>query len=313
MPPEPLYARNPELFTLFYRAQECLASRLALRPNTLRAWLNRLPAPLPEATVTAARAKGWRTARLSSARRKELLARLQPTDGGGDPSAPLAAWLIASVPVGTLFEIAAVDPAFLPSDPQAEAAHRETLRLRDTLFHNNYGLAMAAARRFSPRVFPEMLSAASSGLLDAIDRYVPGAASARFAHFAGYWIRYHLVRQRLKSGSVVTLPVSLLRRRGDEPAPPRPQILSLHAPSIFDTDDSPLENCLRDPAPPPHQAAERAEIGERLQALLRARTAPATRVMLAYLYGLGSLPSHAQDFLQDLEAQALRRLGERTP
>ncbi|MEQ1674340.1 MAG: nitrilase-related carbon-nitrogen hydrolase, partial [Candidatus Nitrotoga sp.] len=60
--------------------------------------------------------------------------------------------------------------------------------------------------------YDELLSPASIGLLAAIDRYVPNAAtSARFGYFANYWIRYHVSRYTQKTNGVVPLSINQQR------------------------------------------------------------------------------------------------------
>jgi DNA-directed RNA polymerase specialized sigma subunit len=347
----PTYARNQELFDDFYRLQSDFAGCLSHHPSLVRGWLESLPPRKPEGAEGAdgarfgtGAARSWRTVSLSSARRREL-ARLigraeeaPPTESG-----PLAGWLLAAVPVRTFFDIAAAArPSLRAIDSAAEDCHGRLIRLRESLFLTNYGLAKAAARRLYRQDYGETLSAASCGLLDAIDRYVPGPKAARFGHFAGYWIRYHLVRQSQKNGSLVSFPVNQhrIRRRIDRylavrqasalPPPSsaelcadlrlgraayywqqqRPCVVSLHATGPAEPEANALENCLCDPEPAPDALLEEAEIAERLRHLLHAHAAPATRVMLAYTRSIGSLPDAAEDYLAALHQMALARIGE---
>jgi len=341
----PSYARNPELFTAFYNLQGCFASHLAAQPRLIRVWLEALPPREPEAGERTPAAKSWRTARLSAARRSELFALVVRAEGCAEEIPPLALWLLLSVPVCTYFEMAAADGPGSPALAAGAAdCHRRLLELRETLFLSNYGLAKAAAKRRRARDYAEMLSAASDGLLDAIDRYVPDARAARFAYFAGYWIRYHMARQLQKTGSVVSFPVNqhrigrridryLARRKpGDPPPSPeeicgelglgraayywqqrRPQVVSLHGPGSADPEAPIMELRLCDPAPEPDDRLEQAEIADRLLLLLHAQAGPATRLMLAYSHGVGALADAAEDYLASLQELALARLAGARP
>ena len=341
----PAYAQNQELFTDFYSLQISFAGHLAAQPRLIRAWLDGLPPREPEAGEPAPSAKFWRTARLSSARRRELSVLVVRAEAQSAEEAPLALWLLLSVPVCTFFKMAAADGPGLPAWASAAGdCHRHLLELRETLFLANYGLAKAAAKRRRSQDYAEMLSAASCGLLDAIDRYVPDARAARFAYFAGYWIRYHMARQFQKSGSVVCFPVNQHRigRRIDrylasrQPgAPPpspaelcqdlrlgraayhwqqrRPHVVSLHAPATAGAEAPVMELRLCDPAPEPAALVEQAEIADRLRHLLRAQATPAIRLMLAYTHGIGALAEAAEDYLAWLQEQGLARLAGARP
>jgi DNA-directed RNA polymerase specialized sigma subunit len=340
----PSYARNRELFAEFYNLQSDFAACLSRHPGLVRGWLDALPPRKPEAIETAGKARSWRTVSLSSARRRELLALIAQAETPRLDASSLAGWLLAAVPVRTFFDIAAsARPSLDAMDPAAEECHCRLVRLRETLFLTNYGLAKAAARRLYRQDYGDMLSAASCGLLDAIDRYVPGTKAARFGHFAGYWIRYHLVRQSQKNGSLVSFPVNqhrirrridryLAGRRANELPPPspaelcadlklgraafywqqqRPCVVSLHAPSGPEPEAIAMENCLCDPAPEPDAVLERAEIEDRLRHLLQANAEPATRVMLAYTRSVGSLADAAEDYLAALHETCMARLSPR--
>jgi DNA-directed RNA polymerase specialized sigma subunit len=335
------YAHNRELFTHFYALQARFTACLASRPGLVRAWLEAQRRRDPERSEASGAARSWRTARLSSARRRELGALIEGAAASSLGSAALAEWLLVAVPVRTYFEIAA--PGGLP-DPAAEDCQRQLAALRDTLFATNYGLAKAAARRRRLEDYEDMLSAASSGRLDAIDRYVPGAKAARFAHFAGFWIRYHVSRRAQKNASVISFPVNqhrigrriqrYLRGRegaGAAPTPAqlcaelglgpwafywqrsRPTVISLHAPPGAGEEGLPMEQCLCDPAPPPAAQAEENEIAEALRAVLRRRVDPATRLMLAYLHQVGLLGDAAEDYLAGLEAEGLAAIRGARP
>ncbi len=334
----PAYARNYELFTEFYEVQSGFVRHLAAQPRLIAVWLEGLPPREPEAGEAVRAAKSWRTSRLSSARRRELSVLVSRAEGAVGEAGPLALWLLISVPVCTYFEIAAATGPGAPA--LAEAAgdcHRRLLELRETIFLANYGLAKAAAKR--RRDFAEMLSAASDGLLDAIDRYVPDGRAARFAYFAGYWIRYHMARQFQKSGSVVSFPVNqhrigrridrFLASRAPGAAPPsaeevcqelrlgraayrwqqhRPQVISLHGPEGAGPEAPTMELRLCDPAPEPADLLEGAEIAAHLRHLLRAEATPAIRLMLAYLHAVGSVADAAEDYLFFLEELGVARL-----
>lgn len=344
----PTYAQNHELFADFYSLQGDFAGRLSAHPGLIRGWLEALPPRKPEAaespgnTRSAEAARSWRTIALSSERRRELFTLIVRAEAPPLETVALADWLLAAVPVRTFFDIAATArPSLNALDSAADDCHGRLVRLRETLFLTNYGLAKAAARRLYRQDYGEMLSAASCGLLDAIDRYVPGAKAARFGHFAGYWIRYHLVRQSQKHGSLVSFPVNQhrIRRRIDRylaarqasalPPPStaelcadlqlgraayycqqqRPCVVSLHAPTGPEPDATAMENCLCDPAPEPGAILEDAEIADRLRHLLEAHAEPATRLMLAYTHSVGTLADAAEDYLAGLHATAWDRLA----
>ncbi|HVW21758.1 MAG TPA: hypothetical protein VHC86_11130 [Opitutaceae bacterium] len=337
----PAYAHNHELFTHFYALQGRFTACLASRPALVRGWLEAQPRRVPERAERSEAARSWRTARLSGARRRELSALLERAEDPAPAPAPLAGWLLAAVPVRTYLEIAA---AGRRADPGTEACQEELVEMRDALFATNYGLAKAAARRRRPEDYADMLSAASCGLLDAIDRYVPGAQSARFAHFASFWIRYHLARRAQKNACVVSFPVNQHRigrriqryLRGREPGGPpptpeelcaelrlgrsayywqrrRPTVLSLHAPEGPFEDAPPLELCLCDPGPEPAAQAEETEIAEALREVLRRRVDPSTRLMLAYLHQVGMLGEAAEEYLAALEADGLEAIRGARP
>jgi DNA-directed RNA polymerase specialized sigma subunit len=335
----PTYAQNDILFADFYQLQRCLAGHLAAEPALIRAWLEALPPREPEAGRPSRAARSWRTARLSVARRRELDGLLLQAESSAAAS-PLAAWLLAAVPVRTYFEMAGAGGPGGAPPAGARDCHRRLLELRETLFLGNYGLAKAAARRRGLQDYGDMLAAASDGLLDAIDRYVPGPQSARFAYFAGYWIRYHMARHFQKSGSVVSFPVNqhrigrridryLAARQPGARAPSahelcqelrlghaayfwqqqRPRVVSLHGPEGAAGEAPAMELVLCDPAPEPAAEIERAEIAERLRLLVAAHAAPDARLMLAYAHGVGVLADAAEDYLAALLDLARARLA----
>jgi hypothetical protein len=334
----PDYTRNDELFSNFRGLQGDLAGRLAANPGIIAAWLESLPhkdADAPE-TEPARASTSWRTARLSASRRRELAALITPGSVEG-----LAQWLLSCVPVCTYLEIAdAAHPNLRAVDPLADDFCRQVVSLRETIFLANYGLAKVAVRNHNPREHADLLSAASCGLLDAIDRYVPGATAARFSYFARYWIRYRLSRHIQKNSSVVTFPIHQHRigRRierylanrepGAQPAGARvcadldlgaeafqsyrlkPKVISLQSP-VGDRQEAPdVEYYLCDPAPSPKAVLEDAETAAHLRALLRTSAQPATGVMLAYARCVGALTDAAEEylsFLQDLTLERIRR------
>jgi DNA-directed RNA polymerase specialized sigma subunit len=347
MPPVPAYTRNRELFGRFHALQRSFVGRLAANPRLIRAWLQARPAPAAgEAAAEGAGSRSWRAARLSLVRRRhlvDLLARAEPPAGD---SAPLAAWLLAAVPVCTYLEMAEnARPCLAMVDPEADRFRREVIVLRETLLLANYGLALTAARRRRYPDYDDRLSAAACGLLDAIDRYVPNERAARFGYFASYWIRYHLSRQAQKSGSLVSFPIYQQRvgrrisryvsERCAAGGPPpseaeicselglgldacywhrrRPEMVSLQAPAGADPDSATIERFLSDPAPGPAEALEETETAACLHALIRAHAPPATRLMLAYTRGVGRLREAAEDYLADLHEEIRGRFLRRAP
>jgi hypothetical protein len=342
----PDYTRNNELFTSFRGLQCDLAGRLAAHPGLIRSWLEALPRKEPDSVESegARAATSWRTARLSAVRRRELGSLIGRAELAPEGTGPLAQWLLGSVPVCTYIEIAdTARPPLSTVDPEADGCYHRLISLRETLFLANYGLAKVAARHHNPREHADLLSAASCGLLDAIDRYVPGAKAARFSYFARYWIRYHISRHLQKNGSVVTFPIHQHRigRRierylaaqdsGGHP-PPRgekvrsdldlgvgafqsyqmkPKVLSLQSPAGDRPDAPDVEFFLCDPAPPPDAVLEDAETAAHLRALLRSSAHPATGVMLAFSRSVGALPDAAEDYLRSLQDLALERIRRR--
>ena len=79
------------------------------------------------------------------------------------------------------------------------------------------------------------------------------------------------------------------------------------------------EHLLPDPGPSPDDALDQIEIAAQLRLLLRSHVCPETRVMLAYVRGIGALAEAAEDHLARLHeiartrlrglAEGLKRLG----
>lgn len=335
------YTRNEELFARFYALQRDFSGHLASHPGLVRAWLGARPVPTAgEGSCAEGKSKSWRTARLSVPRRRQLAGLLEGAEGPAADRAPLAAWLLARVPVGTYLEIAqSARPEQIGGE--ARRCRDELVGLRETLLAANYGLALSAARARRYPDYDDRLSAAACGLLDAIDRYVPGEKAARFAYFASYWIRYHLSRQAQKEGSLVSFPIHQQRisRRisryvsecceagGPPPSQAqirsrlqlgadawywhrrRPEMVSLQAPASPSPEAGTIEQMLGDPSPGPAEELDKADAMRRLAAMVRASAPPATRIMLAYTRGLGQLAEAAQDYLDELHGQVRARLS----
>ena len=340
MSPTHDYNRNDEMFLAFRELQRRFAGHLARHPALIRVWLDAQPACRKSAGSAGCASRSWRTARLNSSRRSELAGLLGQAEKPGADPAPLAAWLLAALPVRTYLKIAdGARPDLAAIDPEAGRCLRELMRMREELLLANYGLARVAARQRRAIDYDDRMSAASCGLLDAIDRYVPGARAARFSYFASYWIRYHVSRQSLKAASLVSYPVHQHRvnrriaryvaeRSEGDRAPsqeqiradlklglnaccwhhPRPSVVSLHSPPESDPDSPALENRLADPAPDPAAILEEAEADSRLCALLRVHAPPATRLMLAYAHGIGALPEAADEYLSHLKEMVRERM-----
>jgi DNA-directed RNA polymerase sigma subunit (sigma70/sigma32) len=279
---------------------------------------------------------------LSTARRRELAGLISAADGSTEEQvSALAHWLLRAVPVRTYLEIAETgSPCLRAIDPPTDDCCRRLIRRREELFLVNYGLAKAAAHYVGRQDYDDRVSAASSGLLDAIDRYVPGAQAARFGYFASYWIRYHLARQVQKSASLVSFPIHQHRlgrridhyladrRAGGLAAPSeaklraelnlgsdayywhqrRPKMISLQSPGGSEPGSGTIEQLLCDPAPASGAVMDQSETLERFGELLRASVNPATRVMLAYVHGIGPLTEAAEDYLAQLHHMAVKQL-----
>jgi DNA-directed RNA polymerase specialized sigma subunit len=337
----PDYSRNDELFADFYECQRELTRHFSSHPPLLRDWLKAVPSGGRPDSRSSRGARKWRTARLSGSRRRELAALLDRAETAEAGRDALAVWLLESLPVCTYCEIAAAArPSFSEIAPAGADCLQRLLSVRDLLFSANVGLAKAAARRRHGSEYAEMFSAASFGLLDAVDRYVPGDRSSRFAYFAGYWIRHHVERRSQKGSCVVSFPVNqhrigrrirgyLARRQAGKLPPPseaelcaelrikpeafrrhqeRPQVVSLDAPSDYAPDASPGDFGLCDPGPSPDLLVEEAEIAAGLQAILRSRTDPETRVILAYARSVGNLAEAVEEHLAALHSKIRTRL-----
>ena len=335
------YSRNQENFAAFHALQSDFVRCLAAHPGVIRDWLEIQPRRQPRRVAAQAKSpRVWRTARLSVGRRLELSGLVRCAEENPAETEPLASLLLSTMPVGTYLEIAAAArPSLRAIDPQADDLRARLSGMRNALLAANYGLAQVAARQRQPADSAELLSAASCGLLDAIDRYVPNVKAARFSYFATYWIRYHISRHAQKHGSLVSFPINQHRigRRIDRyltdrqtsglPAPSDAEVcadLKLggeafywnhRKPRVFSFEDygghdprDALDHCLCDPAPGPVAALEEAEIAGQLVSLLRASAPPAIRVMLAYLRNVGSLADAAGDYLAHLHETAMERI-----
>jgi len=335
--PSVTYRQNAEIFGEFYALQAEYTAALARLPRVVQAWLDTRVKPARSAEESNPASQGWRTSRLSAYRQRELAAMI------GQPGAEdqLASWLRASLPVLSLLEIGdhAV-PNLAAIDPAAGALGRRLTALREQVFLANYGLAKAAAQSHRPESYDDRLSAACVGLLDAIDRYVPGERAAKFGYFATYWIRYHIGRQAQKFGGVVAFPIYqqrmgrkieqlTLERQGHGLGEPnraevcaalavgadayerhrqRPMIMSLQAPVNDGEGEIGMEFMLADPAPAPGTEYEDQDVAARIDGWLKRSFPPATRVMLAYAHDLGRLPEAAQEYLTHLREIARERL-----
>lgn len=338
----PAYTRNQENFATFYALQNDFVRCLASHPGVIRDWMDTQPLRQPRDSRDPGKtAKAWRTARLSAARRRELSELILRVEETPAATESLVNVLLAAMPVRTYLEIAdAAHPSLRAIDTQADELCCRLTRLREALFMTNYGLAQAAALQRNRNDPSDFLSAASCGLLDAIDRYVPDARAARFGYFASYWIRYHLSRHTQKYGSVVSFPINQHRigHRIDRylsdrqvsglPAPSdtelcadlklgcdafywhhlKPQVYSFENLVSHDPRAATAEHFLCDPAPGPAAVLEEAEIAGQLISLLRATAPPAIRVMLAYARSVGSLADAAGDYLTHLHELAMDRI-----
>ena len=335
------YSRNDELFANFYALQADLAGRLAAHPGLIRDWLRAQPRCKGEGRECASPSRSWRTARLSVGRCRELSDLLARIEQAPAETQELAGWLLGAVPVCAYLEIAEIArPDLRAVDAPADECCREVIRLREKLFLANYGLAKAAAYKRNRNDTSDLMSAASCGLLDAIDRYVPDAKAARFGYFASYWIRYHIGRHIQKYGSVVSFPVNqhrighqidryLAGREASGLPPPsdfeirtelnlgsdayywqqlKPRMVSFESPIGYREDAPTLEHFLCDPGPDPATALEESETASLITSLIRTNAPPATRLMLAYVRRVGSLADAAEDYLNHLHEQTLERV-----
>ncbi len=337
------YENNPASFAEFYATQRRLVAGLSRHPDRVRGWFESKPQRATAIAGESSPSQAWRSARLNSLRRRQLAALLDQAPSG-DGAAALAAWLLAAIPVASYLEIVDFARSDQDSlDAETDRCARQVVAMRNRLLADNYGLAKAAACRRRGEDFDDCLSAACNGLLDAIDRYVPGERAARFSYFATYWIRYHLGRQAQKRSCLVSVPINQHRigRRIERfveervgrglPAPTPaeiraglalgveafyqhgclPEVVSLHAGSHGDPESRALEHVLCDPGPTPGREANGDEVCERIRGWLRRRVPPATRVMLAYRHGIGGLAEAAEDFIRQRTAASVDRLSER--
>jgi len=333
------YRQNVETFTEFYSLQGEYTSALARHPDVIRIWLDGRPKPVrsSEDENGICASQSWRSTRMTNRRRRELTELL----GSAEERGRLSTWLRASLPVLSLIEIGDwARPSLRSLDPAGGDIAAELAALREKIFLANYGLAKSAAAHGRPEGFDDRLSAACVGLLDAIDRYVPGERAARFAYFATYWIRYQIGRQAQKFGGVVSFPIyqqRMVRKiaqlaldrqsRGLAEATQaeicsalevgpdayyrhrqRPMVLSLHAPAIEGETKTGFEHVLCDPAPAPGEELEDQDLASRIDGWLKRSLPPATRVMLAYAHELGPLPEAAAEYLDHLREIARERL-----
>jgi hypothetical protein len=336
----PAYTRNQENFAAFYALQGEYVRCLASYPDVIRNWLAAQPRREPRRAGRPSRPqRAWRSARLSIGRRRELSDLIQRVEE--DPAAvdSLAALLLGAMPVRTYLEMAdAARPSLQAIDARAHELCGQLSRMRERLLMANYGLAQTVARQHHPADRADVLSAAACGLVDAIDRYVPGERAARFSYFASYWIRYHVSRHIQKCGSVVSFPIHqhrighrinrylAIRQASGLPAPSDAELgsaLKLGGDAIYRSHQKPqvcsfqspgargaaLEHYLCDPEPGPAMALEEAEVAVQLTSLLRASAPPAIRVMLAYGRSVGSLADAAVDYLTQLHELAMDRIA----
>ncbi len=334
------YEHNQARFAEFYAVQKALVNCLARLPALVRTWFESLPPREEGSGEETSASKSWRAARLSAARRRQLSAMLVTAET--NPDAPgLAEFLLKSLPVETYFAIADMArPSLRALNQKADEVYRELAEKRNDLFAANYGLAKAAVR--GARNYDELLSAASCGLLAAIDRYVPeGKATARFGYFANFWIRYHISRYGQKNGGIVPLPINQQRivrkierylqerRVGGLPVPTalevcselkisadayywyqqRPVIISLDTFGPEENEEGEaargFDNLIAAPAPEPDRELENTEAGIYARELLRKHVPSYQRAMLSYARRIGSLVDAAEDYLADLEVQML--------
>jgi len=338
------FLQNQMLFADFYSTQTEFVVCVARHPELVRMWLDSLPLrdDTNEGPPTASQA--WRTSRLSATRQRELSALVVETELTPTVPEPLIAFLLKALPVMTYFLIAdGARPSLQAIDPPAADLYRRLLHQRDHIFNANYGLARRAVAGRKP--YDELLSAASCGLVDAIDRYVPtGKNSARFSYFASFWIRYQVSRYGQKNLGTVALSINqqrIIRRieryleeRRRAGLPPssevelctdlkisseayywysqRPVMVSLDSvcPSEDDRGEQTpdVENLIASPEPGPDEQLEDTEIAEYLRELLRENLSGQHRVMLSYARRVGNLADAVEDYLADLETQALEHV-----
>lgn len=299
------YSENADVFVGFYAAQRAIGQEIGLRPWAVRNWLATVRVPTRSCEPANEVSSGWRMARLSSRRHREIRALLDAAERSG-AGAALGEWLVRCLPVSLLVEIAAQGQAAVLED-----LSRQLLEVREEIFLANYGLARTAAGQGRPEDFGDRLSAACCGLLDAIDRYVPGEGAARFAFFATYWIRYHVTRHLQKSGSLIFYPIHRQRqdRRAGLDRPDRPEAISIEAVAEEGPAGERSTDCfLCDDAPPAYSGMDATEVSSRLTRWLRTSVPPGTRVILAATHSLMPLPEAACDYVTHLRETARERL-----
>jgi DNA-directed RNA polymerase specialized sigma subunit len=336
------YLQNQSLFSEFYAVQKEFVARLAQQPQLLRIWLDSLPQRDDSNEGPPNASKAWRTSRLSATRQRELSALLSTAELGPTTLEPLTAFLLRSLPVSIYLLIAdRAQPSLRALDPLAADFYRKLIDQRDHLFHVNYGFVRAAVAGRKP--YDELLSAASCGLVDAIDRYVPdGKKSARFAYFASFWVRYQVSRYGQKNGGAVTLSINQQRivrrieryleerRRDGLPEPSeaelctdlkispeayywyqqRPVMVSLDSISSAENEhgDATLEteNLIASSEPNPTEQLEESEIAEYLREILRKCLPGRRRVMLSYARKIGNLADAVEDYLSELGDETVK-------
>lgn len=341
------YLENRARFEEFYTLQKKYTEMLAANPAVVGAWLNSLPQRSDLGTEASGASNSWRAARLSSARRRTLAGLIAGAERSVLARDSLSDFLLTALPVEIYFAMcegaAAVQDGL--SD-ELKTIGQLVAAKRNELFAANYGLAKVAVR--GRKNYDELLSPASIGLLAAIDRYVPNAAtSARFGYFANFWIRYHVSRYTQKTNGVVPLSINQQRivrkierfleqcRAEGKPAPTefeicsalqisaeayrwylqRPVVLSLDQPASSGGEEregeATLGNVIAAEEPEPDQILEDSEIGRYVRELLRNEVPAHVRVMLAYARRVGSLCDAGEDHLLELEGLILARVRSR--
>lgn len=341
------YLENRARFEDFFALQNTFTQKLAEYPVAVRAWLDSLPPRDDPGTDGTGASNSWRTARLSSSRRRTLADLIAGAECIVSGRSALANFLLTALPVELYFAIA---ETAVSAQIVLGADLRTTIQLiaakRNELFAANYGLAKVAVR--GRKNYDELLSPASIGLLAAIDRYVPNAAtSARFGYFANYWIRYHVSRYTQKTNGVVPLSINQQRivrkidrlieqcRGAGRPAPTevevrsalkisaeayrwylqQPVVISLDQPTSPENEErdreSSLANVIAAEAPEPDQVMEDSEIGRYVREMLVREVPAQTRVMLAYARRVGSLCDAGEDYLLAMEGLILARVRSR--
>ena len=341
------YLLNRALFGEFYSLQKRFTDGIAGYPVVVRIWLNSLPHRDDPGTEGSGTSNSWRTARLSSSRRRNLSDLIVGSEGCAAGRQSLSDFLLTALPVELYFAIAEAGASTqIAFGADFQTAIQLIAAKRNELFAANYGLAKVAVR--GRKNYDELLSPASIGLLAAIDRYVPNeATSARFGYFANFWIRYHVSRYSQKTNGVVPLSINqqrIVRKierffeqcRGEgRPAPTefeicsalqvsaeayrwylqRPVVLSLDQPASPGAGEregeATLGNVIAAEEPEPDQILEDSEIGRYVRELLRNEVPAHVRVMLAYARRVGSLCDAGEDHLLALEGMILARVRSR--